>query len=487
MLRATRAANSLGSAMASSNELVCRLCVPPNTAASASTVVRTMLLYGSCSVSETPEVWQCVRNIDDPGFFGLNSAMTRAQSRRAARSLDTSMKKSMPMAKKNDRRPANEIDVEPAVDRRAHILEPVSDRERQLLHRRRAGLLHVVAGDRDRVELRHPPRRVVDDVGHDPHARLGRIDVGVADHELFEDVVLDGPGELVLAHTLFLGRHHVSREHREHSAVHGHRHGHLVERDLVEEDLHVLDRVDGDAGLADVADHPRVVAVVPSVASRGRTPPTGPSDRRPGWRDRTRSTPRQSRSPRTGGWSMAGWHTSWPAHRGEMARTRASCRPLRALPDRPRCRAAATGMPSGVIHVSVDGSPLTSLAASSCQSARVGRSLSPIPERVRRTHGGGEVGRGARGQLARDIGSAVWAFSNARRAAAMPSRPTRRVRASRRHSPQLAARRAGWVVRAARWAFTGASTRRSCVVIEGSSPGGTTLIPRVGRLVDWGP
>ena len=72
MLRATRAANSLGSAIASSNEFVCRLCVPPSTAASASIVVRTMLLYGSCSVSDTPDVWQCVRSIDEPGFCGSN-------------------------------------------------------------------------------------------------------------------------------------------------------------------------------------------------------------------------------------------------------------------------------------------------------------------------------------------------------------------------------------------------------------------------------
>ncbi len=39
-----RALNSVGSAMASSNEFVCSDCVPPNTAAMASTVVRTTLL-----------------------------------------------------------------------------------------------------------------------------------------------------------------------------------------------------------------------------------------------------------------------------------------------------------------------------------------------------------------------------------------------------------------------------------------------------------
>ena len=200
MLRAMRAAVSLGSAIASSNELVWRLCVPPSTAASASTVVRTMLLYGSCSVSDTPDVWQCVRSMSEPGFFGSNSRMIRAHSKRAARSLATSMKKFMPIAKKKERRPANLSTSRPRSSA-AHVVEAVGERERELLHRRRARFLHVVAGDRDRVELRHVLGRELDDVGHDPHARLGRIDVGVADHELFEDVVLDRPAELGLRST----------------------------------------------------------------------------------------------------------------------------------------------------------------------------------------------------------------------------------------------------------------------------------------------
>ena len=41
--------------------------------------------------------------------------------------------------------------------------------------------------------------------------------------------------------------------------------GHLVERDAVEQDLHVLDGVDGDTRLADVADHARMIGVVAAV------------------------------------------------------------------------------------------------------------------------------------------------------------------------------------------------------------------------------
>ena len=100
--------------MASSKELVCKLWVPPNTAAMASMVVRTTLFMGSCSVSDTPLVWQCVRNMSDPVFCGLNSLTMRAHSRRAARSLATSMKKFIPMQKKKLRRPANSSIPRPA-------------------------------------------------------------------------------------------------------------------------------------------------------------------------------------------------------------------------------------------------------------------------------------------------------------------------------------------------------------------------------------
>ena len=85
VLRAIRALNSVGSAIASSSALVCRLWVPPNTAAIASIVVRTTLLYGSCSVRLQPEVWQCVRSIRLFGLFAPKPVMMRCQSRRAAR------------------------------------------------------------------------------------------------------------------------------------------------------------------------------------------------------------------------------------------------------------------------------------------------------------------------------------------------------------------------------------------------------------------
>ena len=89
----------------------------------------------------------------------------------------------------------------------------------------------------------------------------------------------------------------VTGEHRQHRAVHRHRHRHLVERDAVEEDLHVLDRVDRNSGLADVADDARMVAVVAAVGrevERDREPHLTGREILGG---RTRSIPPQWKSP----------------------------------------------------------------------------------------------------------------------------------------------------------------------------------------------
>jgi hypothetical protein len=107
VLRAMRAEKSVGSAMASSRALVCRLWVWPWVEAIASMQVRTTLLNTSCAVRDQPEVWLCVRRLSDFGLVAPWSLTSRAQSRRAARILATSMKKFMPMAQKNDSRGAN--------------------------------------------------------------------------------------------------------------------------------------------------------------------------------------------------------------------------------------------------------------------------------------------------------------------------------------------------------------------------------------------
>ena len=123
----------------------------------------------------------------------------------------------------------------------------------------------MIARDRDAVEPWHVLGRVGDDVRHDPHARFRRVDIGVADHELLQDVVLDRPVQSLLRDALLLARDDEEGEHGEHRAVHRHADRHLIERDAVEENLHVLDAVDRDAGLADVAHNARMIAVIAAV------------------------------------------------------------------------------------------------------------------------------------------------------------------------------------------------------------------------------
>ncbi len=73
------------------------------------------------------------------------------------------------------------------------------------------------------------------------------------------------PSSCSLRHALLLARDDEEGEDRDHRAVHRHRHRHLVERDAVEQDLHVVDRVDRDARLADIAGDARMVAVIAAM------------------------------------------------------------------------------------------------------------------------------------------------------------------------------------------------------------------------------
>ena len=168
------------------------------------------------------------------------------------------------MPKKNDSRGAKRSTARGA-EPGAHIFDAVGERVGEFEIGGRSGLLHVIAGDRDRIELRHVRRGVGENIGDDAQRRLRRIDVGVAHHEFFEDVVLDRAGEFFRRHALFLGGDDVERQHRQHGAVHGHRHRHLVERNAGEQRAHVVDRVDRDARHADVAGDARMIAVVAAM------------------------------------------------------------------------------------------------------------------------------------------------------------------------------------------------------------------------------
>ena len=157
------------------------------------------------------------------------------------------------------------VDIEPLGERRAHVLDTVRKRERQLENAIRTGLLHVIAANRDRIEFRHLASCEVDDIGDDSHTGFGGIDIGIPNHELLEDVVLDCPRQLGCWNALLLCRHDETGQDRQDSPIHRHRNSHFIQRDGVEENLHILDAIDGNPGLSDVAGHARMIGVISTM------------------------------------------------------------------------------------------------------------------------------------------------------------------------------------------------------------------------------
>ncbi len=160
---------------------------------------------------------------------------------------------------------AEVVGRQPRVDRRLRVGDPVGEGERELLRRRRPRLADVVPGDRDRVPLRQPLRAVREQVGRDSHRRTRRVDVVPACAVLLEDVVLHRAAKSFGRDSLLLGDELVEQEQQRGGRVDRHRRGHLAERDRLEEQLHVRDRVDRDAGAPDLAFRAWIVRVVPEL------------------------------------------------------------------------------------------------------------------------------------------------------------------------------------------------------------------------------
>ncbi|MPM06135.1 hypothetical protein SDC9_52431 [bioreactor metagenome] len=130
---------------------------------------------------------------------------------------------------------------------------------------RSTGFLHVISADGNAVELGHKLRRVFEDIGNDFHRRHRRINVRVPHHEFLQNVVLNGSGQLFGFHALFFGCNNVEGHHGQYCTVHGHRHRHFAQRNLIEQNFHIFHRIDCHTGFSDITKHALVVAVVTSV------------------------------------------------------------------------------------------------------------------------------------------------------------------------------------------------------------------------------
>jgi hypothetical protein len=151
------------------------------------------------------------------------------------------------------------VNIQARVDARSNIFQPIGKRVAKFDIGGRTRLLHVIAANRDAVELRHVRRAIPEDLADDPHRGARRIDVRVPDHELFQNVVLNGSTQFLRSNALLLARDDVERHDRQDGSVHGHRNRHLVQRDLAEEDLHIFYGVNGHACFTDVSEYSLVV------------------------------------------------------------------------------------------------------------------------------------------------------------------------------------------------------------------------------------
>ena len=90
---------------------------------------------------------------------------------------------------------------------------------------------------------------------------------------------------------------------------------HLVERNAVEQDFHILNAVDCHARLADIADHARMVAVIAPMRREIEGDRQAPSAPRPDCGGKRRSILPRWKSPHIAGSSKGGPHTSTHAPR----------------------------------------------------------------------------------------------------------------------------------------------------------------------------
>ena len=245
---------------------MCTACAPDSTIARVCRVVRTTLFSGSTLVSVVPSPPEKSRSVHERGSCASNRSPHDPGPEAAGRPVFCDLLEEV--AHRRDvegELRCERIDRQPAVDDRPDVGRGVGERDGDLLDGIATRLPHVVAADRDRVELGQVEARVLDHVGDEAERRPGRIDVGLPRQKLLEDVVLHRAAEGSGVDSLALADHLVHGQEDWGGRVDRERGRDPVERNAVEDRLHVRQRVDCDADLADLALRQLVVGVQPHL------------------------------------------------------------------------------------------------------------------------------------------------------------------------------------------------------------------------------
>ena len=157
------------------------------------------------------------------------------------------------------------IDIKARGNTGAHIFQTISKRVGKLQIRRGASFLHVIAGHRNEVEFRHVMGAIAKDIRNDPHRGRRRIDIGVAHHEFFQHIILDGASQCLGRHTLLASGTDEQSKHRQDRAIHRHRDTHPVQRNIAEQCVHIRNRINRHPGHANIISDQIIIRIIPAV------------------------------------------------------------------------------------------------------------------------------------------------------------------------------------------------------------------------------
>src|SRR5580692_2123656 len=133
------------------------------------------------------------------------------------------------------------------------IFDAIIKCESQLLQRSRSGFANVISADRDCVKAWRELRSEFECVDYQTHRRRWRIDVFLLRYVFLENVVLHGSGNLFPVRALLFCHDQIHGPQHRSGRVDSHRNRGALETDPAEKNLHILERINGHAALADLA------------------------------------------------------------------------------------------------------------------------------------------------------------------------------------------------------------------------------------------